>query len=410
MKELNLRFLNSSDNESVPFLPYGVASIEFAIEGKCEAGEIRPKNSTLHDPLRREYVGFTEDKNEDFLVVWGAGNQFGQHVKEDSTDRMFMQLIHLRGDHDEATIVFKHSVSGREKKLKICKPKTAPAMNDIFKMVTEANGSNSKTTSLEGTYLPMYYSRWFPPKEIEYVNPNNYPQIHIDYKEDESGINSPIDIFSKTQGQNTKICTVKGDLRYSRLHMELFALLQNKSIFVLRLWLYWIHKRYVKGLLSASADDSVDDESHELGFVDQVTGLEIPDIERFDFVIDAEKNKIILYGTDIHYQEYWGKVKSPLVKARIAGHADLFSVTAALYPLRFLQDSNNYNPIAAVKEYILDGMKNKRFQPVVVKRKEPEISRTLGKVNIRAHVPYIEHGTTGEKSFLSSDSRQGVKI
>ena len=408
MEDLHIKFLNSTTNDSIPFLPYGVTTIEFAVDGKCESGYIRPENSTLYDFDKKEYVGFA-DNNENFLVVWGAGTEKGQYVKTNSTDRMFMQLIHLGGDDTNANITFEHTELFETKKLKLFKPKDSPAMGNIYKMVTEAKKSNSKITYLKGTHLPMYYPRWFPPKEIKYVEPNTHPKIQMEYTEDETGIVSPIDIYSESQGQNRKICRVEGDLRYSRLHAELLALFENKNIFVLRLWLYWIHKRYRKGFLDASVDSWPDEGKDKLGAIDSVSGLEIPDIERFDFIIDAENNKIILYGTDIHYQEYWGKIKDPIVKAKIAGNVDLITTTARLYFLRTLQNSEHYNPIQAVKNFILNEEKKMKFLPMVIERKELEELTKLG-INIRAHVPYVEGGTIGEKNFLSSDSRRGAKI
>jgi hypothetical protein len=407
LKDFNLRFLNSSDNKSIPFLPYGVTTIEFAIEGAGKAGYIRPAYSTLDDYEKKEYVGFAKD-NKDFLVVWGAGEGKGQHVQENSTDRMFMQLIHLRGNYPEAIITLEHTGLFDKEELKIHKPENGPDMAEVFKMVTKVNKSELKTTRLEGTYMPMYYSRWFPPKRIDYVSPAVYPLIQIEYREDDSGVYSPIDIFLEANGHTRRICTIDGDLRYSRLHAELFALFENKSIFVLRLWLYWIHKRYLGGLLGDSGSSSPENGKSELGAIDRVTGLEIPDIERFDFVINLENSKIILYGTDIHYQEYWGKVKDPFVKAKIAGNVDLFIMTARLVPLRFLQDSDYYNPIESVKAYILEENKEREFRQLVVDQEKPEELEKLG-VNLRAHVPYVDEGMIGGKSFLSSDSRRGAK-
>ena len=87
MKDFNLKFLNSLNNERIPFLPFGVTSIEFAIKGKCKDGYIRPVNSTIQFPDKKEYVGFAEN-NEDFLVVWGGGDEYGQKVEANSTKRM----------------------------------------------------------------------------------------------------------------------------------------------------------------------------------------------------------------------------------------------------------------------------------------------------------------------------------
>lgn len=409
MKDLNLKFLNSKDNETIPFLPYGVSTIEFAVDGKCKRGYLRPKNSTLLYSSTNKFVGYADD-NENFLVVWGAGNEEGQLIKTDSKDRMFLQLIHLRGENSDANITFEHTGLFNTKKLKVFKPNNSPPFKEIIRLATDSADQRlrRKKSYFKGTHMPMYYPRWFPPKEIQYIKPDIHPIIQMEYAEDETGIISPIDIYLESDGQKKKICKVEGDLRYSHLHAEMFALFDDKNIFVLRFWLYWIHKNYRKDLLSASVDFWPEEQIDNLGFIDRISGLEVPDIERFDFIIDAEESKIILYGTDIHYQEYWGNIKDSLVEAKIAGNVDLVTTTARLYPLRNLQNSKYYNPIEAVKEFIVKE-KKKKFVPMTIEQKEIDELKSLG-INIRAHVPYVERGTIGEKNFLSSDSRQGAYI
>lgn len=407
MTEFNLRFLNADHNNSIPFLPYGVTTIEFTIDGNIKSGYIRPENSVLGGD-DKEYVGFA-DNNKDFLVVWGAGKEEGQHVKRGSNERMFMQLIHLKNSYDKATITFKHSRKfAWKQQVRI----SSASMNDVVRMKGREEEAPRGRITFEGTELPMYYSRWFPPnpakgEKIEYVN-LRYPSISIEYKEDDSGIVSPMEIFLETQPQKKKICIVQGDLRYSFPHAELFALLPDESIFVLRLWLYWIHKRYEGGLfLSAPKEETVDPNKDYLMLTQKAT-LEIPDIERFDFVIDAKKNKILWYGTDFHYQEHWGRVKDPPMKAKIAQNVDLVLKTLEMVPFRFHQDRDYYNPIDSLKQFILHGKKEGEVLGVeAIKRKSDE-SEFLA-VNIRTHVPYVENGET-EKDLISSDSRIGAKF
>ncbi len=410
MTELKIKFLNSTDGKSICFLPYGVTSIEFSADGKCRAGNIYPRNSTLFDPYKEQYVGYAEG-NQDFLVVWGGGNKQGQYIKQDATDRMFMQLIHKKGDHNDASIIFRHSVAGT-KELTIQKPKNAPPTAEISKMVDAdagksmidlAKGESLKT--FEGKYFPEYYSRWFPPQEIKYIAPLKQPQIFLKWKEDELGIKSPVEIFSRVGEENKSICTIDGDLKYSQLHAELFSLLETEGIFVLRVWFYWIHTRFEKGLLDSSGESGISD-SHDLGAFDRLSGVEVPDIERFDFVLTPDFSKITLYATDIHYQEYWGIINETPVKASIAGFKDVAAVTAVLYPLRFLQDQDLYDPIEAVKSYVCGKLKAENCKAMVVKEGQENDSKSLKAGDIRAHVPYISQSVIGEKRFLSSDSRK----
>jgi hypothetical protein len=415
LKDLNLKFLNAINDEFIPFLPFGVTTIEFTFDGNTNSGYVRPVNSTLNDKKSKKFVGFPEN-NRDFLIVWGAGKHEGQYVSENSTNRLFMQLIHLQGNHAEAIIKFKHTgVLGRTKTLKVQSAIPLESFKDVVKMKIDEDDSEKKEMTFTGTLIPLYYARWFPPQKISYLESADHPEIHIDYKEDESGIVSPIKISVKSQGQRKKICEVGGDLRYSNLHGEMFALLPEKEIFVLRLWMYWIHKKFRKGILGFSVDDTPDIEKKTLGFGDSISGLEIPDIERFDFVIDAKKSKIIRYGTDFHYQEYWGEPENTLVEANIAKNMAILVKTLKLWPLRKIQDSDLYDPIDEVKDSILKKIKAESL-PLIASQEKPVELKKLG-IYPRAHVPYIDPSKIGMKNdmedikkFLSSDSRRGAKL
>jgi hypothetical protein len=380
--DFSLNFLNADSNGSIIFLPYGVTTIEFKAEGNVEPGYIRPENRRIGGE-KKEYFGLI-DGGEDFLVIWGAGRENGQYI-DSIESRTFLNLIHLRNKYQEGRITFRHSAKfAWKQQLHLF----APNGDDMVRMNHTVKG-NCANITFEGTRIPDYYSRWFPPRysngeTIRYLQ-EKYPEISIEYAEDDSGINSPMWIFLWKNGHKKKIGSLQGDLRYARPHAELFALLPSGGIFVLRLWLYWIHKRF-QGNFFYTLEESAGPESNyrKLG---KALVEEIPDIERFDFVIDTDKGRITWYGTDFHYQEYWGKTRHDIVDAWVAGSVDLFVKTVELSCNR-VTPPLNYNPIHHLKD-ILKGKVGTSFV-----KPEPkdimEVQKTFRPLNIETHVPYVK--------------------
>jgi hypothetical protein len=96
---------------------------------------------------------------------------------------------------------------------------------------------------------------------------------------------------------------------------------------------------------------------------------EVPDNERFDFLINIQKKKVIWLGKDFHYQESWYKIddSEPYVKARIANDADAIEISIVKGIKRLIQDllskdnKENYNPIFLLKDIIKENKTIKKF-------------------------------------------------
>ncbi|HLN88982.1 MAG TPA: hypothetical protein VK253_02845 [Candidatus Binatia bacterium] len=409
MVGLSLDFTNCRENTTLHYLPYGVTTIEFTAFKNQEAGFVTPQYSTLSE-ANMEFVGFA-DSNRDFYVIWGGGIAQGQYVEKNSTKRMFMQLIHLRKDYPEAAITFEHSAfPSRSQTIKILRATD----QNCGKIVDENPGViGHKMLHFEGTYMPLYYPRWFPPKpeEVKYTVIQKCPEVSIEYTENEDGItSSDVNVFFGKGKEMEQICSVTGDLEYSRMVGELFSLVQCDRVFVLRLWFYWIHKRIEGGFLGTSDSEAQVDASETLGVSERT--IEVPDIERFDFVIDGhpgtKTNRVLWCGTDFHYQEYWVKPKTPMVKAKIAGGVDLVYESAKLWPLRYLQQKKYYNPAGLMRSTLFRPTENLSLLRLLLQKQVVQERDSLGRT-IRNHVPYIEDSDLGGRDFLSSDSREGAK-
>ena len=94
---------------------------------------------------------------------------------------------------------------------------------------------------------------------------------------------------------------------------------------------------------------SQSNEQTKRGFGDYIN-IECPDYERFDFLIDMKKKKIIWVGTDFHYQEWWYKIDDTehFASAKIA--AGLWTIERSLKSLldRF-QTKENFDPMTLLK-------------------------------------------------------------
>ena len=132
-----------------------------------------------------------------------------------------------------------------------------------FKRCVEVIEKDNAYMRFEGKMMPLYYPRWFPPKgssnnSIKYMDIET-PKITINYKVKDNNknidINSDIDIFL----DDLKIGQITGDWNYSRPHAELFTLFGDNQYFVLRFWLYWVHKNFSKNLFL-----KIDDLSNKL--------------------------------------------------------------------------------------------------------------------------------------------------
>lgn len=397
MKEFELRFLNADANQSIAFLPYGVTTIEFSVEGNDATGYVRPRESIVGSDDKKRYVGFADD-TQDFLIVWGAGKEKGQQIDSEPNVRRFLQLIHLKNDHDNEKITFMHSERyWWEQKVFISRA----SAGDVVRMKMDKNGENRRIT-FEGTKLPMYYPRWFPPRstrgeKIEYMD-LKHPEISIEYEENYLGVGSSILIFLTIGDQKRKIGSVQGDLKYSYPHAEIFSLLPANGIFVLRLWLYWIHKKFDG--YPFYTFDGTDKSGNDIGQFGQQMTSEIPDIERFDFVIDVKIGKIIWYGTDFHYQEYWGHVRDDVVNAKVAKDVDLVIKSISMLPFRFNKTTAVYNPIESLKLIILGGKESESLELSLGDGAQYE-SELKAALNIRTHVPYVENGRI-DRSLISS--------
>jgi hypothetical protein len=268
-----------------------------------------------------------------------------------------------------------------------------------------------KAITFKGNRIPLYYPRWFPPrpsenKKIEYSD-IDVPNIKIKFKTEGSNfmseINSDIDIF--LNDDPNPIARIADDWHYSSLHAELFTIFGNADYFVLRVWFYWINANFSNSLRSDKiivtrneeirvSENLSPDNAKTKGILDSIN-VECPDYERFDFLIDMKKKKIVWVGTDFHYQEWWFKIDNSesFVRAKIA--SGLWTIEHSLKSLmdRF-QPKENFDPMTLLRVMLKDAGSPLPHIPMLKdcisgneNASRPRAAGFLGK-----HIPYPENG------------------
>jgi hypothetical protein len=419
--KLNLKVLNEVKPNILQYLPYGVTTLEIKIEGEVDEllGYIYPNN--LADREKKLYVGFA-DQSEDFLVLWGAGSEGGLEVSNTNLNgRLFFQILHKGNSTETQSITLCHS----HMKEPIATIKLVPAEEspNVVKMeMNPGEQSGLQVISFKGSKIPLYYPRWFPPrasenKKIQYYD-INAPNIKIKFKVKENDfipeVNSDIDIF--LNDDPNRIARISDDWHYSSLHAEIFTIFGNADYLILRLWCYWIRATFSNTLREgkilitrnqkSGLSDSISYDGQVKRGVFNSINIECPDYERFDFLVDMKKKKIIWVGTDFHYQEWWSKIDDtePFVRAKIVG--GLWTIEHSLESLlhRF-HSKENFDPMTILKGMLKEGKTpvspdNPMLGDYLVSKKKemlsPKAQGFLGK-----HIPYPENGKAEEKLVSS---------
>jgi hypothetical protein len=405
---LNLKILNELKPNVLQYLPYGVTTLEIKIDGDIDEllGYIYPIKTA--DREKKLFVGFA-DESEDFLVLWGAGSEVGLKLTNTNVSgRLYFQILHKGKSADIQSVTLCHS----QTKEPICSIILVPAEDstNVSKMDISPDDRNGlKTITFKGRKVPLYYPRWFPPrpsenKRIQYSD-IDAPNIKIKFKAKDSNfiseINSDIDIFLN----DDHIATIGDDWCYSSLHAEIFTIFGSADYFVLRVWFYWVNATFsntfrgdkiivTRNEAIRLSDNLSADDTKTKGFLDSIN-VECPDYERFDFLIDMKKKKIVWVGTDFHYQEWWFKIdeSEPFVRAKIA--SGLWTIEHSLKSLidRF-QPKENFDPMTLLRVMLKDAGTPSPNIPTLKEcisinenAPRPRAAGFLGK-----HIPYPENG------------------
>lgn len=367
------------DNGAIDYLPFGVRVLKLRVQRNQERqpklGPVwlrplgyQPPNWQSESWDAWQVYG-TAVNDPDLWVAWGAGDEKGFAVK--STDRFKVDKVALPLDDDNVYFLYFHLIHRPADPFNhILTEKTVvmQAVDEMGNVVGEtavkltipANVTNplrphwhtdwingQSEITLRGrpnqpTQCPRYLSRWWGQQHIahETIHPDTplaafVTQLRIQYnRQDGLSDRSRLLVWA----ENRLLAELDGDialpLHDMRLcNIELFRFSDDNHV-VLRFWFYWLHLRFAPRQLlnfvptnqQATQQPEAERVADSLnkGLMPWQRREEVPDVERFDLLLDLNQPDVKFVGTDTHWKEYWAVVDAgePL-QARIATKRDL---------------------------------------------------------------------------------------
>ncbi|MFQ5859072.1 MAG: hypothetical protein ACE5LU_26030 [Anaerolineae bacterium] len=355
-----------TDEVSIDYLPFGTRVLKIKVVNTAGPTDVplvlRPANTPVQHEEAGPLAGCADDQR-DIWVVWGGGHERGPcaHGRDISWQEVcapldrgassytYLHVTHrpdtwdLRQPFDPSSELRTGSAQGKSQD-------TAAALSDatvtLFVMAGEEDdpvgrlrinlraprvGVDSSIPvedpvrpvwvheesggriEFEGSQIPTYLSRWWSEPRIRYDDAS-VPNLSIHYRPvSESAtwpwlrlwralgmtlVREPGRVDIRLSGQ--PIMMITGNIEPALFHdrwmlPEVYRFYSSRYA-VLRLWFLWLDM--------------------DLGVVRRRLH-EVPDIERFDVLIDLEEEKAVYACTDLHWREMWGAVLQQPIKSHI---------------------------------------------------------------------------------------------
>jgi len=367
---------------SIDYQPFGVKILKLRVQRNQKTKPtlgpiwIHPKGYTrpdaqADDPARWQVYG-TAEGDPDLWVAWGAGDERGFCVK--TKDRFKIDKVPLPLDDDKFYYIYLHLIHRPQKPFEhtpvdkslsiqaagkdgVVYGETTVRLTVPEKAVNPVRAhwdwdldAGLSTITLKGSpgapaQLPLYVSRWWPVRQVEYVPLDDatakfLQDLKITYHRQDNGKDCSRVMVSLG---GTLLAQFTGDLAlplhdYRLGTAEIFRFTDDYHL-VVRLWFYWVHLGFSPDqLLTFVPPDRREEWRPEAERVHNgLKGFllpwhkrdEVPDVERFDLLLDPTNLDEKYVGTDTHWQEFWSIVEQgqPL-EARIATLLDTGKVAA----------------------------------------------------------------------------------
>ncbi len=308
---------------TVEYLPFGTKSLKIRSYIPPGASDqsvliLRPSNC---DPRKQVFAGHednVEPGDADLLVTWGAGHEQGTYArsKDSPVDDKGQPLSQGEDGYCYFNVThrpkLKNSMSTLQVKsyrLTICARQTmggrlGSAISDLIIKLEPPQGiqdpvhANWNEASIDesivnfkGALVPIYLSRWWPTERVSYIPLSGerpkLDQLTIRYQRAVSRGKGRISVIS----ENKILAVIEGDIGERLFDDRLFSAevfvfngpeAFDRPYFLLRLWFMWIRKL-------------------------KKVNEEVPDVERFDLLIEGAANELRYVGTDAHWTEKWGR-------------------------------------------------------------------------------------------------------
>ncbi len=326
-----------ADEVTVDYLPFGTRVLKIRVVNTAGPTDVplvlRPANMPAPDQNAGRFAGHADDR-PDVWITWGGGHELGpcahgsdiawQEVcaplERDSSSYAYLHVTHRPdtspADLSDATLTLLATPQPAGEpvgclKINLRVPRGSSA-HDAIRPVWQPDADGG-WIGFHGSQIPTYLSRWWPEPRIRY-NDTPTPDLSIHYQPVSEPADWPWLRLWRAAGVallgepgeaeirlgDQSIMTISGNLEPALFQdrwmlPEVYRFYSPRYV-VLRLWFFWLDTRL----------DAVRHEIHE-----------IPDIERFDVLIDLEKRKALYACTDLHWREMWGTVRRQPIMSHV---------------------------------------------------------------------------------------------
>jgi hypothetical protein len=408
--------LDQPVNEAtLTYRPYSTRTLKLLISSNNSDQpplRLRPVRMIDSDKQSGTFRGWPADSDA-FVLSWGGGHEPGPCVK--AKDRfkvleepvalaageqsyLYFNLTHIRPDELPKTAVltleaYQPAKLGTPEKvistLNIRLQRPDPLPPAVRRFVPVAGDDNHWQVS-EGTHLPAYDPRWWP-EQVYYLPAAAKLPLSIVCEQNQlevlwDGRLEPIAVITdKTDPSLLQ----DGTHRREHANTVLFDLFQFDAHHIaLRVWFFWLNKK-IGGKLFIGRH-------------------EVPDAERFDFIIRQESGAVIFVCTDLHWSEVWGEVETMPLQVSLGLSREMIYKEVSTTVARWLgwqkegdhdESADAYNPIDFIRSR-------------TIARYEKETLNQVRDKGSEAHVPqlhdvieYHPNPFTGRNQMVSNDVR-----
>jgi hypothetical protein len=407
---------------SIDYLPYGTRTLKIKVtnpEGNHERLVMR--SESLPQGFGETHFFSHEEKTTDFRVTWGGGHKWGSCVLgKDKTKKIgpyeleipfeecvslaseqavpesyvYLNVTHTGGPASAERTLLLSARPADERppfgppayqlKLTLTPP---PVTSDPLRCMRDPQAS---AFHFEGQQVPDYLARWWSPARVSFSDAAP-PDLRLTYQGDvlevglDDGSSSYRTLARITDSVSRQDIIQPDDAQPTRaFDADLFAF--APGLFALRLWFFWVWK-----------------------VEEDLIGEEVPDAERFDFLIDTSLQRITFAATDTHWRESWHRASSR--KEVVDAGLGLFSskaIAARLSEAAQKKVQSFFGHVADPADS--SPTRPHPYDPVKEQRAELEAAVTRKFVlvpGLEAHVPGLLNTLSAEPEMISSDPRLG---
>ena len=391
---------NPNTPEQLCYLPYGTRSLRIKVRTKETSAplRLRPHVFLQEDQDQGLFCGYengVEHRSEaNFELSWGGGQEQGPPTN--AVDRMgaFEIPIPLEAGQ-ERVLIFNLTHIGQEvpttaqltmqavdvitgevkSTITITLIRPSSYQPNIARLVPEGDG---RWAVANGDLIPQYEARWWPEDKVEYTAAPSQIPLRIIATDNADGL----DIYwgethiAHIQDDSNPPVLLKGTVR-----PEIFAF--DEHYIALRLWFFWLNVN--------------------IGGSFFIGRHEVPDSERFDFLILRKDGSVPLACTDLHWRESWGMAEQLPIQGTIGlsratkielGKDALSKMWKKMWGEEAKESDKAYNPLKLVR----------RFAKRHASGRGATTTRGKG---TEAHVPMLKNVDSSNEKLTSSDVRLG---